>query len=92
MVLSLAYRTGVPWNESSYSNPDFEAALDEAEATLDVEERKKKMERVEAIIQADNIMVQPFFQGIFSATSTKVKGYNTHPTLYHQFQKVWLDA
>ena len=92
MVLSLAYRTGVPWNESSYSNPDFEAALNEAEATLDVEERKKKMERVEAILQADSIMVQPFFQSVFTATNTKVKNYNTHPTLYHQFQKVWLDA
>ena len=27
MVLALAYRSGVPWNESSYSNPAFDAAL-----------------------------------------------------------------
>jgi class 3 adenylate cyclase len=29
MALSLAYRTGVPWNETTYSNPEFEAALNE---------------------------------------------------------------
>ncbi len=35
-------------------------------------------------------MVQPLWRGVFSATSDKVKGYSTHPTLYHQFNKVWL--
>ena len=42
MVLSLGYRTGVPWNESTYSNPEFDAALDDAEATLDVAERTRQ--------------------------------------------------
>jgi peptide/nickel transport system substrate-binding protein len=40
MVLSLAYRPGVAWNETRWSNADFTAALDEAEATLDVEARR----------------------------------------------------
>ena len=51
MVLSLAYRTGVAWNETRYSNPEFEKALDEAEATLDIEARRAKMEPVEKILQ-----------------------------------------
>ncbi len=40
MVLGLAYRTGVPWNESNYSNKDFDTLLAEAEGTLDVEKRR----------------------------------------------------
>src|SRR5690606_27506429 len=40
MVMSLGYRSGVPWNESGYANPEFDKALDEAEATLDVEKRR----------------------------------------------------
>jgi ABC-type transport system substrate-binding protein len=60
MVLGLAYRTGVPWNESSYANPEFDAALTEAESTLDVEARRVKMEKVEKILQDDAVMVQPF--------------------------------
>ncbi len=92
MVLSLGYRCGVPWNESSYCSEEFDAALEEAESILDVEERRKKMEKVETILQNDHVMVQPFFQAVFSATNEKVRNYNTHPTLYHQFQKVWMDT
>ncbi len=92
MVLSLAYRTGVPWNETAYANPEFDEALTAAESILDVEERRKAMERVQRIIQEDAIMVQPFFRAVFSATSPRVRGYVTHPTLYHQWNKVWLEA
>ena len=30
MLLNLAYRTGVPWNESAYSNPEFDQLLNQA--------------------------------------------------------------
>lgn len=90
MVLSLAYRTGVPWNETSYSNPEFDKALDEAEAILDPRERSKAMGKVEKMLQDDAIMVQPFFRSVFSAVKDNVKGYRTHPTLYHQFNKIWM--
>ena len=53
MILSLGYRTGVAWNESGYANPEFDKALDEAEATLDVEARRAIMEKVEKILQDD---------------------------------------
>ena len=90
MVLSLAYRAGVPWNESGYNNPEFDKALDKAEALLDVEERRQAMATVEKILQDDAVMVQPFFRSVFTATTKKVMGYKSHPTRYHQFNKVWL--
>ena len=92
MVLGLAYRKGVPWNEVAYDNPKFDAALDDAEGTLDVNERKKKMAICEKLIQDDAIIPQPFWRSVFKATNKKVKGFKTHPTLYHQFQDVWLDS
>jgi peptide/nickel transport system substrate-binding protein len=92
MVLSLGYRTGVPWNESTYANPEFDAALDDAEATLDVAERTAKMEKVEKILQDDAVMVQPVWRPVFTIISTKVKDYPPHPTQYHQFNQVWLDT
>jgi peptide/nickel transport system substrate-binding protein len=90
MVLSVAYRAGVPWNETGYNNPEFGKALDKAEALLDVEERRKAMAVVEKILQDDAIMVQPFFRSVFTATNSKVQGYTSHPTRYHQFNGVWL--
>ena len=88
MVLGLAYRAGVPWNESSYNNPAFDKALDEAEATFDVKSRRVKMEKVEKILQDDAVMVQPFFRSVFTAVSDSVVGLETHPTKYYRFHKV----
>lgn len=90
MVLNLGYRSGVPWNESRYANPAFDAALDEATGTLDVAERTKKMEKVQKILQEDAVMVQPLWRAVFSAVTDKVHGYETHPTFYHDFRKVWM--
>ncbi len=90
MVLGLAYRSGVPWNESSYANPEFDQALIEAESTLDVEQRKAKMEKVEKILQDDAVMVQPFFRSVFTAIRDNVVGYEMHPTRYDRFHKVSL--
>ncbi|MBZ0161629.1 MAG: ABC transporter substrate-binding protein [Notoacmeibacter sp.] len=92
MVLSLGYRTGVPWNESAFASAEFDAALDAAEATLDVEERRAKMETVEKILQDAAVMVQPLYRPVYTITSKKVHGYPAHPTQYHQFNKVWMSA
>lgn len=90
MVLNLAYRSGVPWNEADYSNPEFDKALDVASAILDVEERRKAMFKVEQILQDDSIIAQPFWRAVFTGADKKVKGFRMHPTNYHQFNKVWL--
>ena len=89
MVLSLGYRSGVPWNETHYASAEFDAALDNAESILDVEERRKAMEKVQKIIQDDAVMVQPLFRPVFTMTSKTVQDYPPHPTQYHQFNKVW---
>ena len=88
MVLNLGYRSGVPWNETKYSNPAFDSALDDAGATLDVAERRKKMEKVEKILQDDAVMAQPLWRSVFTAGSTKVHGFKMHPTIYHQLNEV----
>lgn len=90
-VLNLGYRSGVPWNESHYSNPEFDKALDHANGILDVNERKKAMEKVESILQGDAVVVVPLWRSVFKAAKKRVKGFKTHPTYYHQFESVWLD-
>ncbi len=92
MVLSLGYRSGVPWNETKYANPAFDAALTEAESQVDVAARREKMQAVQKILQDDAVMVQPVWQPKFFLAHNKVKGLAAHPTQYHQFNKVWIDA
>ncbi len=92
MVLSLAYRKGVPWNETAYNNPKFDQALDKAESLVDVEKRRAAMESVEKILQEDAIMVQSFWRPLFVVANNRVKGYHLHPTNYHLYQKVWRES
>ena len=82
MVLALAYRTGVPWNESGYSNAKFDQILSKAEATLDVKARAELIGQLEAIMQEDGPIVQPIWRNIFGAYSKQVQGFTMHPTAY----------
>jgi len=82
MVLSLAYRSGVPWNESHYNNPEFDEILTKAEGTLDLEQRKELLKQLEEIMQEDGPMVQPIWRAVFSVMDKKVKGFHKHPTNY----------
>ena len=90
MVLALAYRSGVPWNETHFSDPEFDHALSEAEATVDVAERRLKMQKVEQILQDAAIVIQPLWRPIFSLTSGRVRGYQAHPARQMQLTKVWM--
>jgi peptide/nickel transport system substrate-binding protein len=89
MVMSLGYRTGAPWNESHYANPEFDKALDAAEGVLDPNARKAKLAVAEKILQDDAVMILPLFRPIYTITAKNVNGYQGHPTQYHQFNKVW---
>jgi peptide/nickel transport system substrate-binding protein len=82
MTYSLAYRTGAPWNEASYSNPEFDKLLTEAEGLLDVEKRRSVMAKLEKIMQDDGPIVQPLWRSIQTAYDERVKGFNMHPTQY----------
>ena len=82
MVLALAYRSGVPWNESNYSNPEFDKLLTEAEGLADVEARREVMAKLQRIMQEDGPIVQPVWRSVFTAYDKRVKGFRMHPTQY----------
>jgi peptide/nickel transport system substrate-binding protein len=82
MSLALAYRTGVPWNESKYSNPEFDRLLTMAEGTIDVAARREVMTQLERILQDDGPIVQPVWRAIFTFMDKRVQGFKVHPTLY----------
>jgi len=82
MVLGLAYRTGVPWNESNYANSEFDALLTKAEGTLDVDERREIIGQLQTIMQEDGPMIQPLWRSLFVAYDKRVKGFRQHPTGY----------
>jgi peptide/nickel transport system substrate-binding protein len=88
MVLGLAYRTGVPWNEVGYANPEFDAALDHAESLIDIDERTVAMEKVQGILQRDAIMVQPVWRPAFFVARNYVNNLIPDPSRLHRFDEV----
>jgi len=92
MCLALAYRTGVPWNESGFSNAEFDRVLDLAESTADVEKRRGHVKRLQEILQNDGPLVQPLFRKVFTYCDKRMKGFTMHPTQYIECNEIWLDA
>jgi peptide/nickel transport system substrate-binding protein len=90
--LALAYRTGVPWNETNYSNPEFDRLLDQAQATLDVEKRREIVGKLEKIMQDDAVMIPPFWRSVFTFMDKRVKGFRMHPSGYIFGNQLGLEA
>jgi peptide/nickel transport system substrate-binding protein len=88
MVLGLAYRTGVPWNESHWSNAKFDELLSKAEGILDPVERSKVMAEIETLMLEEGPACIPLWRAVFTAMDKKLKGFQAHPTSY-LFAEEW---
>ena len=92
MVLGLAYRSGVPWNESEYANPEFDRVLAEAEGTFDLEKRRALMARLETIMQEDGPITQPLWKDVSTFMDKRVKGFRMHPSYFMFGEELGLEA
>lgn len=92
MVLGLAYRSGAPWNEASFSNQEFDRLLTEIEGTVDPEKRKQIMEKLMTIMREEGPIVQPFFMQVANAYNTRVKGVEMHPSKYIFFDLLAVES
>lgn len=92
MVLGLAYRSGVPWNETAYSNPQFDEILTKAEGTLDIDARREIIGQLEKIMQEDGPIAQSLWRKLFWPMDKKVKGFQLHPTRYIFCEELGIEA
>jgi peptide/nickel transport system substrate-binding protein len=91
-VLALAYRTGEAWNETAYSNPEFDAKLEKALAIPDPNDRKVIMADLEKILQDSGVIIQPYWLSLFNHATAQVKNYGMHPLYEVNVEDVWLDV
>ncbi|MCA8879126.1 MAG: ABC transporter substrate-binding protein [Rhodobacteraceae bacterium] len=78
-ILSLAYRSGAPWNETGFANAEFDALLDQAVAIARDEERREVMARLEALLRDDGAIIQPFWQSLYRHARPEVIGAEMSP-------------
>lgn len=91
-VLALAYRSGEAWNESAFSNKDFDAKLNEALSVADPAKRKAVMKDVQQILQDSGVLIQPYWQKIFNHRAPEVMNYGMHQTFEIDLGETWLNV
>ncbi len=89
-TLALAYQSGTAWNESGFSDPDFDAKLQKANAIADADQRRAVMKDLQQILQDSGVIVQPFWRKLFCHMRPNVKGYSMHQAYEQHFEKTWL--
>ena len=77
-IWALAYRTGEAWNEFGYSNAEFDANLEAALATADVEARRALMAKGQKILQEDGVTIQPYWRSLYNHTKEGLEGGAHH--------------
>ena len=73
VYLVKAYATG-EWNSAHYSSPEFNAAVSEYQAALDLDTRKVAVKKIQAIANADIPYVIPYFYNSLTAYKKNVSG------------------
>ena len=91
-VLALAYKGGGAWNESAYNDAEFDALLDQALATPDVEARRTIMAKIETNLRGSGVIIQPYWRSIFRSYRDGVMGYEMHQAFEQHLDKVWLES
>lgn len=88
-VLNEVYRSGASWNETFWSNAEFDGLLDQARQQLDYAQRKALYQQAQQLLADDGGAIIPFFTDILSVAHTRVKNINTR---YFDYAKVTIEA
>ncbi len=91
MVLPLAYISEAigAWNETRWTDEEFEALYREAASTLDVEARRDIMCNIEQIMQDRGPIGNSFWKSVWNITHERFVNIDAHPTAYDFFYDVW---
>lgn len=91
-VLALAYKSGEAWNETGYSNEEFDMLIEQALGTPDVEARRAIMAKIQKNLQDSGVIIQPFWRSIFRSYREGVNGYEMHQAQFQYADLYWLDS
>jgi peptide/nickel transport system substrate-binding protein len=99
MVNALAYtKAALPtadapgnWNETRWTNDQFEQLLKDATATIDIEERKQITSQMEDIQIAESGIGLPFFFSTINIDAKRIVGNLGHVNDYLQGSRAWIE-
>lgn len=91
-ILNLAYRSGVAWNETAFSNAEFDSLLDQANGIQDADARREVMARLQQIMQEEAVTMIPFWRSLFRHYRPGVVNADMHPKFEINIHHLGLSA
>jgi oligopeptide transport system substrate-binding protein len=85
------FATSSPDNYSEYSNPTFDALLDQAAAKLDVDERAALYAKAEAVLLGDNVVLPLSHDVRYTLMKPWVKGLDITPLGILYLENAWME-
>ena len=87
-ILNEAFRSGASWNETFWSNTEFDHYLDMARQEVDAKRRHELYAKVQHTLYEEGGAIIPFFMNVNRVFSTKVSNLPTEADLYVPWHKV----
>lgn len=86
-------RTGDGNNDRGYSNPEFDALFDRADAEQDALPRLALFARAEALAMGTDAPILPLwrFSHFYQFDPARLRGVSAHPRLMQRFDRIWLE-
>jgi len=86
-VMASAYRTGEAWNETAFSNAEFDEKMAEALAIADADARRVVMKRLEEILREEGVLIQPYWRSLYRHADPRLGGIDIHAQFEHHHYK-----
>ncbi len=90
MTMDLAFRSGQDWNETHQADPAFDALLDEAGATFELEKRKTIVHQLEQYLQEKGGVAVPCWNPQLMGIRNTVHNVRASADDHTRFQEGWL--
>ena len=88
LILSIAFRSDAPWNETAYNNPDYDALLDAAGTTVDFDERYALYAQIQDLLWEDGGAFIPYHLNALSVWNACVTGIDPVVAFYIKYDKL----
>ena len=78
-IMALAYKSGAAWNESAFSNAEFDSLLEQGLSIADADARREIMAKMQKIMQDEGVVIQAYWRSVFNHSNGKFANVNVHP-------------
>ncbi|MBL8131578.1 MAG: ABC transporter substrate-binding protein [Anaerolineae bacterium] len=90
-MFNLAYRSGAVWNETHWSNEEFDNLLTQFDQELDQEKRAGQLKQMTDLLRNEGPVMIPAFRQDAAAMSEKLH-YRLHPQSFVWMGDAWLET